>query len=84
MFDLPLLLVPYQLIVEFVVRICHNHLHLVGELIRVGHIPAGVDPVQLSLIHVRHTVLTHVLIRVRARASGPSVGAQRQTDREIN
>lgn len=61
----------HQLVVAPVVRVRHNHLHLVGLLIWEGHVPAGVDLVQLTLVHVWHPVLTHVLLVLRAQTRGP-------------
>lgn len=69
-----LVLVAHQLVVLAVVGVRHQHLHLVGQLVREGHIPAGVDLVQLPLADVRHSVLAHVVLVLRAQTSGPSEG----------
>lgn len=75
--DLPLVLLPHQLVVSPVVLVRHQHLHLIGQLIRESYVPTGVDLVQLPLAHVRHPVLAHVLVALRALPRGPP-GEQRE------
>lgn len=63
------------------VGLAHNHLHGVGLLIGEGHIPAGVDVVQLALVDVRHPVLADKVMPLRAATRGPP-GGEREVEVE--
>lgn len=73
----------HEVVVSSVVGMRHNHFHLVGQLIGEGHIPAGVDLVQLPLADVRHSVLAHVVLVLRAQTSGPPAGEWRWINRRF-
>lgn len=53
--------------------IVHDHLHLVGHLIRVAGVPSGVHLVPVLAAHERHVVLAHEVMCLHARLGRPSV-----------